>query len=194
MSNVMIGGAIYAINVPIKDELTTLKQRQEEASAELAKAGFGAADPKKQALIEELNAQIRVLEKQLSLVVQNIRQIIAMSDEEAGLQTALPDMLNASMANEKGKKMSQNLGALVSSVANDLGDDENNVESEIGFNTASYELSGLVSLDPTKLPGGNTKDEKLLKLNAQKTAIEEEISAISAKIASLMSSGLNISV
>lgn len=195
MSNIAIGGAIYSQNAPIINKLTTFKQRQEEASAELAKAGFSAADPKIQALIEELNAQIRALQKQLSIIMQNIRQVMATKDE--GLEISAGEMLNANIANENAQKMSQNLGSLLSGAAASKADgvDGNAMENSniaVSFDTASFELAGLVSLDPSKMPEGSTKDEKLLKLNALKTAIEEQISALSAKIASLMSSGFDI--
>ena len=81
MSDITIGGSIYNVSVPLKSKLTTLKQRQQEASAELASQGLSATDAKTQAIIEQLNAQIKVLEKQLSVINQHIRQVMGMKDD-----------------------------------------------------------------------------------------------------------------
>lgn len=206
MSDITIGGSIYNVSVPLKSKLTTLKQRQQEASAELASQGFAATDAKTQAIIQQLNAQIKVLEKQLSVVNQHIRQVMGMKDDSNDeFDVSNGDMLNAKLASEELDRGRGELGnVLASSATNnasikieslsassvDASADTSSAGAGFSFNAAASKLAGLVSLDPANLPD-NTKEQKLQKLSAQKTMIENQISEIESKINSLLSGGLN---
>lgn len=213
MSDITIGGSIYNVSVPLKSKLTTLKQRQQEASAELASQGFGATDAKTQAIIEQLNAQIKVLEKQLSVVNQHIRQVMGMKDDSKDeFEVSNGDMLNAKFASDELERGRGELGSVLASSATnnasikieslsassidasvgeaDASADSSSAGAEFSFDTAASKLAGLVSLDPANLPD-NTKEQKLQKLTAQKTMIENQISEIESKINSLLSGGLN---
>lgn len=236
MSNITIGGSIYNVSVPLKSKLTTLKQRQQEASAQLASQGLAATDAKTQAIIEQLNAQIKVLEKQLSVVNQHIRLVIGMKDDSSErLEVSTGDMLNAKLASDELERGRGELSSVLASSATnnssikieslsaesvDASASEDvalvgssasvggtsasmgSVDTSAGtssadsagggfsFNAAASKLAGLVSLDPANLPD-NTKEQKLQKLTAQKTMIENQISEIEGKINSLLSGGLN---
>ena len=209
MSDITIGGSIYNVSVPLKSKLTTLKQRQQEASAQLASQGLAATDAKTQAIIEQLNAQIKVLEKQLSVVNQHIRQVMGMKDDSKDeFEVSNGDMLNAKLASDELERGRGELGnVLASSATNNasikikslsLGSvdasvgeaDASSAGTEFSFDAAASKLAGLVSLDPANLPD-NTKEQKLQKLTAQKTMIENQISEIESKINSLLSGGLN---
>lgn len=217
MSDITIGGSIYNVSVPLKSKLTTLKQRQQEASAELASQGFAATDAKTQAIIQQLNAQIKVLEKQLSLINQHIRQVMGMKDDSSDeFDVSNGDMLNAKLASEELERGRGELGSVLASSATnnasikieslsassvdvsvdvsvgstDASADTSSAGAEFSFDAAASKLAGLVSLDPANLPD-NTKEQKLQKLTAQKTMIENQISEIESKINSLLSGGLN---
>ena len=209
MSDITIGGSIYNVSVPLKSKLTTLKQRQQEASAELASQGLSATDAKTQAIIEQLNAQIKVLEKQLSVVNQHIRQVMGMKDDSKDeFDVSNGDMLNAKLASEELERGRGELGSVLASSATNnasikieslsaksidasVGEaDASSAGTEFSFDAAASKLAGLVSLDPANLPD-NTKEQKLQKLTAQKTMIENQISEIESKINSLLSGGLN---
>ena len=209
MSDITIGGSIYNVSVPLKSKLTTLKQRQQEASAQLASQGLAATDAKTQAIIEQLNAQIKVLEKQLSVVNQHIRQVMGMKDDSKDeFEVSNGDMLNAKLASDELERGRGELGnVLASSATNNasikieslsassvdasVGEaDASSAGTEFSFDAAASKLAGLVSLDPANLPD-NTKEQKLQKLTAQKTMIENQISEIESKINSLLSGGLN---
>ena len=213
MSDITIGGSIYNVSVPLKSKLTTLKQRQQEASAELASQGLSATDAKTQAIIEQLNAQIKVLEKQLSVVNQHIRQVMGMKDDSKDeFEVSNGDMLNAKLASDELERGRGELGSVLASSATnnasikieslsassidasvgstDASADTSSAGAGFSFNAAASKLAGLVSLDPANLPD-NTKEQKLQKLTAQKTMIENQISEIESKINSLLSSGLN---
>lgn len=199
MSNISVGGGIYNLSMPLKNAITTLKQRQEQASDALALQGFSGTDAKTQAMIAELSAQITALEKQLAMVNQNIRKVLAMKENGA---IELKDGLFASLAQQNGEQGSQELGSLVKASAQNIanvksgGDDMRNTGDEVlagmSFDSGVNELAGLVELDPAKLPEGNTKQQKLAKLTAMKTAIEEKIVALQSKIADLMAPSLNV--
>ena len=213
MSDITIGGSIYNVSVPLKSKLTTLKQRQQEASAELASQGLSATDAKTQAIIQQLNAQIKVLEKQLSVVNQHIRQVMGMKDDSKDeFEVSNGDMLNAKLASDELERGRGELGSVLASSATnnasikieslsassidasvgstDASADTSSAGAGFSFNAAASKLAGLVSLDPANLPD-NTKEQKLQKLSAQKTMIENQISEIESKINSLLSSGLN---
>ena len=213
MSDITIGGSIYNVSVPLKSKLTTLKQRQQEASAELASQGLSATDAKTQAIIEQLNAQIKVLEKQLSVVNQHIRQVMGMKDDSKDeFDVSNGDMLNAKLASDELDRGRGELGSVLASSATnnasikieslsassvdtsvggaDASADTSSAGAGFSFNAAASKLAGLVSLDPANLPD-NTKEQKLQKLTAQKTMIENQISEIESKINSLLSGGLN---
>ena len=220
MSDITIGGSIYNVSVPLKSKLTTLKQRQQEASAELASQGFAATDAKTQAIIQQLNAQIKVLEKQLSVINQHIRQVMGMKDDSSDeFDVSNGDMLNAKLASEELERGRGELGSVLASSATnnasikieslsassadvsasstdvsvgeaDASADASGAGAGFSFNAAASKLAGLVSLDPANLPD-NTKEQKLQKLTAQKTMIENQISEIESKINSLLSGGLN---
>ena len=213
MSDITIGGSIYNVSVPLKSKLTTLKQRQQEASAELASQGLTATDAKTQAIIEQLNAQIKVLEKQLSVINQYIRQVMGMKDDSNDeFEISSGDMLNAKLASDELERGRGELGSVLASSATnnasikieslsassvdvsvgeaDASADTSSAGAGFSFNTAASKLAGLVSLDPANLPD-NTKEQKLQKLTAQKTMIENQISEIESKINSLLSGGLN---
>ena len=213
MSDITIGGSIYNVSVPLKSKLTTLKQRQQEASAELASQGLSATDAKTQAIIEQLNAQIKVLEKQLSVVNQHIRQVMGMKDDSSDeFDVSNGDMLNAKLASDELDRGRGELGSVLASSATnnasikienlsassvdasvgeaDASADTSSAGARFSFNAAASKLAGLVSLDPANLPD-NTKEQKLQKLTAQKTMIENQISEIEGKINSLLSGGLN---
>ena len=213
MSDITIGGSIYNVSVPLKSKLTTLKQRQQEASAELASQGLSATDAKTQAIIEQLNAQIKVLEKQLSVINQHIRQVMGMKDDSSDeFDVSNGDMLNAKLASEELERGRGELGSVLASSATnnasikikslsassidasvgstDASADVSSAGAGFSFNAAASKLAGLVSLDPANLPD-NTKEQKLQKLTAQKTMIENQISEIESKINSLLSGGLN---
>lgn len=220
MSDITIGGSIYNVSVPLKSKLTTLKQRQQEASAQLASQGLGATDAKTQAIIQQLNAQIKVLEKQLSVVNQHIRQVIGMKDDSNDeFEIMSGDMLNAKLASDELERGRGELGSVLASSAinnasikiqslsaSSVDASVGNVDASVGsvdasadtssagagfsFNAAASKLAGLVSLDPANLPD-NTKEQKLQKLTAQKTMIENQISEIEGKINSLLNGGLN---
>ena len=213
MSDITIGGSIYNVSVPLKSKLTTLKQRQQEASAELASQGLSATDAKTQAIIQQLNAQIKVLEKQLSVVNQHIRQVMGMKDDSKDeFDVSNGDMLNAKLASDELDRGRGELGSVLASSATnnasikieslsassidasvgstDASADTSSAGAGFSFNAAASKLAGLVSLDPANLPD-NTKEQKLQKLTAQKTMIENQISEIESKINSLLSSGLN---
>ena len=213
MSDITIGGSIYNVSVPLKSKLTTLKQRQQEASAELASQGLSATDAKTQAIIEQLNAQIKVLEKQLSVVNQHIRQVMGMKDDSKDeFEVSNGDMLNAKLASEELERGRGELGSVLASSATnnasikieslsaksvdasvgeaDASADTSSAGAGFSFDTAASKLAGLVSLDPANLPD-NTKEQKLQKLTSQKTMIENQISEIESKINSLLSGGLN---
>ena len=213
MSDITIGGSIYNVSVPLKSKLTTLKQRQQEASAELASQGLAATDAKTQAIIQQLNAQIKVLEKQLSVVNQHIRQVMGMKDDSKDeFDVSNGDMLNAKLASDELERGRGELGSVLASSATnnasikieslsassvdisvgeaDASADTSSAGAEFSFNAAASKLAGLVSLDPANLPD-NTKEQKLQKLTAQKTMIENQISEIESKINSLLSGGLN---
>lgn len=211
MSDITIGGSIYNVSVPLKSKLTTLKQRQQEASKQLASQGLGATDAKTQAIIQQLNAQIKVLEKQLSVVNQHIRQVMGMKDDGSeGLEVSTGDMLNAKLASEELDRGRGELGSVLASSATnnasikslsassvdasvgstDASADTSSAGVRFSFNAAASKLAGLVSLDPANLPD-NTKEQKLQKLTAQKTMIENQISEIEGKINSLLNGGLN---
>lgn len=230
MSNT-IGGSIFNVTVPLKDKLTTLKQRQQEASKELASQGLVATDAKTQAIIEQLNAQIKVLEKQLSVVNQQIRLVMGMKDDGSeGLEVSAGDMLNAKLASDELERGRGELGSVLASSATNntsikikslsaksvdtsasvdvslvgsgaggtgasaesvnTSADESSAGGGFSFNAAASKLAGLVNFDPANLPD-NTKEQKLQKLTAQKTMIENQISEIQSKINSLMSGGLD---
>ena len=213
MSDITIGGSIYNVSVPLKSKLTTLKQRQQEASAELASQGLSATDAKTQAIIEQLNAQIKVLEKQLSVVNQHIRQVMGMKDDSSDeFEVSNGDMLNAKLASDELDRGRGELGSVLASSATnnasikieslsaksvdasvgeaDASADSSSAGVGFSFDAAASKLAGLVSLDPANLPD-NTKEQKLQKLTAQKTMIENQISEIESKINSLLSGGLN---
>lgn len=202
MSDITIGGSIYNVSVPLKSKLTTLKQRQQEASAELSSQGFAATDAKTQAIIEQLNAQIKVLEKQLSVVNQHIRQVMGMKDDSKDeFEVSNGDMLNAKLASDELDRGRGELGSVLASSATNNASikieslsassvDASSADGGFSFNAAASKLAGLVSLDPVNLPD-NTKEQKLQKLSAQKTMIENQISEIESKINSLLSGGLN---
>ena len=217
MSDITIGGSIYNVSVPLKSKLTTLKQRQQEASAELASQGLSATDAKTQAIIEQLNAQIKVLEKQLSVINQHIRQVMGMKDDSSDeFDVSNGDMLNAKLASEELERGRGELGSVLASSATnnasikieslsassvdvsvdvsvgstDASADTSSAGAGFSFNAAASKLAGLVSLNPANLPD-NTKEQKLQKLTAQKTMIENQISEIESKINSLLSGGLN---
>lgn len=212
MSDITIGGSIYNVSVPLKSKLTTLKQRQQEASAELASQGLSATDAKTQAIIQQLNAQIKVLEKQLSVVNQHIRQVMSMKDDSNDeFDVSNGDMLNAKLASEELDRGRGELGSVLASSATNNASikieslSASSVDASVGSTDASADtssagtgfsfdaaskLAGLVSLDPANLPD-NTKEQKLQKLTAQKTMIENQISEIESKINSLLSGGLN---
>ena len=211
MSDITIGGAIYNVSAPLKSKLTTLKQRQQEASKQLASQGLGATDAKTQAIIQQLNAQIKVLEKQLSVVNQHIRQVMGMKDDGSeGLEVSTGDMLNAKFASDELERGRGELGSVLASSATnnasikslsassvdasvdstDANADTSSAGAGFSFNAAASKLAGLVSLDPANLPD-NTKEQKLQKLTAQKTMIENQISEIEGKINSLLNGGLN---
>ena len=213
MSDITIGGSIYNVSVPLKSKLTTLKQRQQEASAELASQGLSATDAKTQAIIQQLNAQIKVLEKQLSVVNQHIRQVMGMKDDSKDeFEVSNGDMLNAKLASDELERGRGELGSVLASSATnnasikieslsassidasvgstDASADTSSAGAGFSFNAAASKLAGLVSLDPANLPD-NTKEQKLQKLTAQKTMIENQISEIESKINSLLSGGLN---
>ena len=217
MSDITIGGSIYNVSAPLKSKLTTLKQRQQEASAELASQGFAATDAKTQAIIQQLNAQIKVLEKQLSVVNQHIRQVMGMKDDSKDeFEVSNGDMLNAKLASEELERGRGELGSVlarsatnnasikieslsassvdvsvdVSVGSTDASADTSSAGAGFSFNAAASKLAGLVSLNPANLPD-NTKEQKLQKLTAQKTMIENQISEIESKINSLLSGGLN---
>lgn len=213
MSDITIGGSIYNVSVPLKSKLTTLKQRQQEASAELASQGLSATDAKTQAIIQQLNAQIKVLEKQLSVVNQHIRQVMGMKDDSKDeFDVSNGDMLNAKLASDELDRGRGELGSVLASSATnnasikieslsassvdasmgeaDASADTSSADGGFSFNAAASKLAGLVSLDPANLPD-NTKEQKLQKLTAQKTMIENQISEIESKINSLLSGGLN---
>ena len=212
MSDITIGGSIYNVSVPLKSKLTTLKQRQQEASAQLASQGLSATDAKTQAIIQQLNAQIKVLEKQLSVVNQHIKQVMGMKDDSKDeFDVSNGDMLNAKLASDELDRGRGELGSVLASSATnnasikieslstksvdvsvgeaDASADTSSAGAGFSFNAAS-KLAGLVSLDPANLPD-NTKEQKLQKLTAQKTMIENQISEIESKINSLLSGGLN---
>lgn len=197
MSNISVGGGIYNLSVPLKNAITTLKQRQEQASDALALQGFSGTDAKTQAMIAELSAQITALEKQLAMVNQNIRKVLAMKENGA---IELKDGLFASFAQQNGEQGSQELGSLIKASAQNIanvksGGDEmagDEVSAGMSFDSGVNELAGLVELDPSKLPEGDTKQQKLAKLTAMKTAIEEKIVALQSKIADLMAPSLNV--
>lgn len=211
MSDITIGGSIYNVSAPLKSKLTTLKQRQQEASKQLASQGLGATDAKTQAIIQQLNAQIKVLEKQLSVVNQHIRQVMGMKDDGSeGLGVSTGDMLNAKLASDELERGRGELGSVLASSATnnasikslsassvdasvdstDANADTSSAGVRFSFNAAASKLAGLVSLDPANLPD-NTKEQKLQKLTAQKTMIENQISEIEGKINSLLNGGLN---
>ena len=211
MSDITIGGSIYNVSAPLKNKLTTLKQRQQEASKQLASQGLGATDAKTQAIIQQLNAQIKVLEKQLSVVNQHIRQVMGMKDDGSeGLEVSTGDMLNAKFASDELERGRGELGSVLASSATnnasikslsassvdasvdstDANADTSSAGAGFSFNAAASKLAGLVSLDPANLPD-NTKEQKLQKLTAQKTMIENQISEIEGKINSLLNGGLN---
>ena len=209
MSDITIGGSIYNVSVPLKSKLTTLKQRQQEASAELASQGLAATDAKTQAIIQQLNAQIKVLEKQLSVINQHIRQVMGMKDDSSdGFEISNGDMLNAKLASDELERGRGELGSVLASSATNNASikieslSASSVDASVGeadtssagtgfsFNAAASKLAGFVSLDPANLPD-NTKEQKLQKLTAQKTMIENQISEIESKINSLLSGGLN---
>lgn len=213
MSDITIGGSIYNVSAPLKNKLTTLKQRQQEASKQLASQGLGATDAKTQAIIQQLNAQIKVLEKQLSVVNQHIRQVMGMKDDGSeGLEVSTGDMLNAKLASDELDRGRGELGSVLASSATnnasikiqslsvgsvdasvgstDASADTSSAGAGFSFNAAASKLAGLVSLDPANLPD-NTKEQKLQKLTAQKTMIENQISEIEGKINSLLNGGLN---
>ncbi|MCI6178179.1 MAG: hypothetical protein MR658_05075 [Campylobacter sp.] len=211
MSDITIGGSIYNVSAPLKNKLTTLKQRQQEASKQLASQGLGATDAKTQAIIQQLNAQIKVLEKQLSVVNQHIRQVMGMKDDGSeGLGVSTGDMLNAKLASDELERGRGELGSVLASSATnnasikslsassvdasvdstDANADTSSAGVRFSFNAAASKLAGLVSLDPANLPD-NTKEQKLQKLTAQKTMIENQISEIEGKINSLLNGGLN---
>ncbi|MDY4830818.1 MAG: hypothetical protein SO164_08455 [Campylobacter sp.] len=211
MSDITIGGSIYNVSVPLKSKLTTLKQRQQEASAELASQGLAATDAKTQAIIQQLNAQIKVLEKQLSVINQHIRQVMGMKDDSNDeFEISSGDMLNAKLASDELDRGRGELGSVLASSATnnasikslsassvdasvdstDANADTSSAGTGFSFNAAASKLAGLVSLDPANLPD-NTKEQKLQKLTAQKTMIENQISEIESKINSLLSGGLN---
>lgn len=202
MSDITIGGSIYNVSVPLKSKLTTLKQRQQEASAELASQGLSATDAKTQAIIQQLNAQIKVLEKQLSVVNQHIRQVMGMKDDSKDeFDVSNGDMLNAKLASDELDRGRGELGSVLASSATNNASikieslsaksiDTSSASGGFSFNAAASKLAGLVSLDPANLPD-NTKEQKLQKLTAQKTMIENQISEIESKINSLLSGGLN---
>ena len=213
MSDITIGGSIYNVSVPLKSKLTTLKQRQQEASAELASQGLAATDAKTQAIIQQLNAQIKVLEKQLSVINQHIRQVMGMKDDSKDeFEVSNGDMLNAKLASDELERGRGELGSVLASSATnnasikieslsassvdasvgeaDASADTSSAGTGFSFNAAASKLAGLVSLDPANLPD-NTKEQKLQKLSAQKTMIENQISEIESKINSLLSGGLN---
>lgn len=211
MSDITIGGSIYNVSAPLKSKLTTLKQRQQEASKQLASQGLGATDAKTQAIIQQLNAQIKVLEKQLSVVNQHIRQVMGMKDDGSeGLGVSTGDMLNAKLASDELDRGRGELGSVLASSATnnasikslsassvdasvdstDANADTSSAGVRFSFNAAASKLAGLVSLDPANLPD-NTKEQKLQKLTAQKTMIENQISEIEGKINSLLNGGLN---
>nr|WP_321432125.1 hypothetical protein [uncultured Campylobacter sp.] len=218
MSDITIGGSIYNVSAPLKSKLTTLKQRQQKASAQLASQGLGATDAKTQAIIQQLNAQIKVLEKQLSVVNQHIRQVMGMKDDGSeGLEVSTGDMLNAKLASDELERGRGELGSVLASSATnnasikslslgsvdasvgstdasvgstDASADTSSAGVRFSFNAAASKLAGLVSLDPANLPD-NTKEQKLQKLTAQKTMIENQISEIEGKINSLLNGGLN---
>lgn len=211
MSDITIGGSIYNVSVPLKSRLTTLKQRQQEASKQLASQGLGATDAKTQAIIQQLNAQIKVLEKQLSVVNQHIRQVMGMKDDSNDeFEISSGDMLNAKLASDELERGRGELGSVLASSATnnasikslsassvdasvgstDASADTSSAGAGFSFNAAASKLAGLVSLDPANLPD-NTKEQKLQKLIAQKTMIENQISEIEAKINSLLNGGLN---
>ena len=203
MSNISVGGGIYNLSVPLKNAITTLKQRQEQASDALALQGFSGTDAKTQAMIAELSAQITALEKQLAMVNQNIRKVLAMEENGASSdKIELKDGLFASFAQQNGEQCSQELGSLLKASAQNVantkvaGDDMRNTGDEVSagmsFDSGVNELAGLVELDPSKLPEGDTKQQKLAKLTAMKTAIEEKIVALQSKIADLMAPSLNV--
>ena len=201
MSNISVGGGIYNLSVPLKNAITTLKQRQEQASDALALQGFSGTDAKTQAMIAELSAQITALEKQLAMVNQNIRKVLAMEENGASSdKIELKDGLFASFAQQNGEQGSQELGSLVKASAQNIanvksGGDEmrgDEVSAGMSFNSGVNELAGLVELDPSKLPESDTKQQKLAKLTAMKTAIEEKIVALQSKIADLMAPSLNV--
>ena len=213
MSDITIGGSIYNVSVPLKSKLTTLKQRQQEASAELSSQGLSATDAKTQAIIDQLNAQIKVLEKQLSVVNQHIRQVMGMKDDSKDeFEVSNGDMLNAKLASDELERGRGELGSVLASRATnnasikieslsassvdtsvgeaDASADTSSAGAGFSFDAAASKLAGLVSLDPANLPD-NTKEQKLQKLTAQKTMIENQISEIESKINSLLSGGLN---
>ena len=217
MSDITIGGSIYNVSAPLKSKLTTLKQRQQEASAELASQGFAATDAKTQAIIQQLNAQIKVLEKQLSVINQHIRQVMGMKDDSSDeFDVSNGDMLNAKLASEELERGRGELGSVLASSATnnasikieslsassvdvsvdvsvgstDASADTSSAGAGFSFNAAASKLAGLESLNPANLPD-NTKEQKLQKLTAQKTMIENQISEIESKINSLLSGGLN---
>lgn len=201
MSNISVGGGIYNLSVPLKNAITTLKQRQEQASDALALQGFSGTDAKTQAMIAELSAQITALEKQLAMVNQNIRKVLAMEENGASSdKIELKDGLFASFAQQNGEQGSQELGSLVKASAQNIanvksGGDEmrgDEVSAGMSFDSGVNELAGLVELDLSKLPEGDTKQQKLAKLTAMKTAIEEKIVALQSKIADLMAPSLNV--
>ena len=179
MSDITIGGSIYNVSVPLKSKLTTLKQRQQEASAELASQGLSATDAKTQAIIQQLNAQIKVLEKQLSVVNQHIRQVMGMKDDSSDeFEVSNGDMLNAKLASEELDRGRGELGSVLASSATnnasikieslsaksvdasvgeaDASADTSSAGAGFSFDTAASKLAGLVSLDPANLPD-NTK-------------------------------------
>ena len=214
MSDITIGGSIYNVSVPLKSKLTTLKQRQQEASAQLASQGLAATDAKTQAIIQQLNAQIKVLEKQLSVVNQHIRQVMGMKDDSKDeFEVSNGDMLNAKLASDELERGRGELGSVLASSATNNASikieslSASSIDASVGeadassadtssagagfsFDAAASKLAGLVSLDPANLPD-NTKEQKLQKLTAQKTMIENQISEIESKINSLLSGGLN---
>ena len=209
MSDITIGRSIYNVSVPLKSKLTTLKQRQQEASAQLASQGLSATDAKTQAIIEQLNAQIKVLEKQLSVVNQHIRQVMGMKDDSNDeFEVSNGDMLNAKLASDELERGRGELGSVLANSATNNASikieslSAKSVDASVGeadassagagfsFDAAASKLAGLVSLDPANLPD-NTKEQKLQKLTAQKTMIENQISEIESKINSLLSGGLN---
>ena len=154
-----------------------------------------------------------MFEKQLSVVNQHIKQVMGMKDDSSeGFELMSGDMLNAKLASDELDRGRGELGSVLASSATnnasikienlslgsintsvgstDASADTSSAGAGFSFNAAASKLAGLVSLDPANLPD-NTKEQKLQKLTAQKTMIENQISKIEGKINSLLSGGLN---